>query len=499
MTRRAPACLALLFALVVTTGVSASSATAQEGAVSFQGDGMTVRVTSQQPASSPPAGTYLVRGTMALRESGAWPFEARLVLDPKGNLTGSGEVRPGQRRVAFDLSVDNQRVMRVVLAGTTYTLRSADAPKAATPGAGTAPPESTIRLEPKKIMDRQLEQAPFHAHTMLIPEGWSLQGETWGLPSDRYINVFPSLTLRVAAPDGREVYQAPSVSYVEPIYPMQQFKVGQPFEGMVVAPLERTHADLSRNMATLVIPKQWPGASDIRVTSIARVWPYYERVRSLWAEQFRQAAAQNNMGMGMKHIADCESVGIRADFTLDGKRYEVLRIYSRMWRGSYEQLNNSSVTMWFTMDDVTYKAPAGTLDQNLGLLRTVLNSRMSTPAWHRAMLRRAQILSKNTALISKMRQNLSKALNNIHVSTTAEVQKIMNQGHQNREKLRDAGHATFIRSIRETNFVTLPGSKFPLETSIHWNKIWSNGSSVIFSKDPKFDPGPGWDILQPHN
>lgn len=487
----------LLLGLTLACGLllGAANAQAEEPAqFTLVGDGMTIVVHSQTQAP------IVVRGTMQVTTSQAWPFEARLTQDATGAMQGSGEVRAGRRRVPFQVTSDASGVVRVLLAGTTYTLRrQAAGPQTQTHA--TTDGEATIRLEPHRIQDNTELQRLIHSHTIYVPTGWQVKGGTYHLDSRQYWQLIPSLGLSVSAPDGREVRFVPHVACMDRQIGGRRLPDGRALEGLIASPLRWQHKDIARFMRDKLIPVLWTGASDARIRNIVSLPEYRQLLNKNMALIHKEVAHQqsiaNRFNTGVRYFANCDVVAIEAEFTLQGKRYEVLRIMSIAWSGRRKGRDHS--IGWQTFYDVCYKAPLGQLQDSYRLLRTISKSAQAMPVWQQAMAQRRLVIAQTHANIRADNLRTFRRINEIHRSTAVAVRQIIAQGYANRTAIRDATHAKVIRGIRETNLVTPPGSTTPIEVSIHWDKVYSNGNAIILSKDPKYDPGPGWQVLQPTN
>ncbi|MCP5069132.1 MAG: hypothetical protein GY946_21430 [bacterium] len=486
--------LARLFAILLagsTLVVSAPAAAAQHAQTqTLVGDGMTVVVHERS------VDARTVRGTMRLPTSQAWPFEARLAPSAQGGSEGVGEVRAGNRRVAFRVAVDAAGAVRILLGGKTYTL-GAQRPKATPRGHAAA----TIRLEPHTINDRTELAYEITSHTAYVPQGWQLEGGTFHLPSRQYWQVIPSLHLAIHAPDGREVRILPQVAAVDRQIRGRRAAEGAALEGLVAARLLTSHRAIGAYMRDSIIPMAWQGASDIQIRNVVRLPEYRTLLNRHMAPVYQQVRHEqsiaNQFNSPVRWLADCDVVAIEAEFTHQGRRFEVLRILSMAWAGKRAGQDHS--IGWRSLYDVCYKAPKGELQENLGLLRTLSDSVRGTPVWNQAMARRAQIIGQTHANIRADSLRTIRRISQIHAQTSAEVRQIISQGHANRVAIQDATHAKVIRAIRETNLVTPPGSSGPIEVSMHWDKVYSNGNALILSADPTYDPGPGWQVLQPKN
>ena len=359
----------------------------------------------------------------------------------------------------------------------------------------------TIRLEPQAIRDRTELSYEFTSHTAYVPQGWRLEGGTFHLPSRQYWQVIPSLHLAIHAPDGREVRILPHVAAVDRLIGGRRAAEGSALEGLVAAPLQTSHRAIGQYMRDSIIPMAWQGARDIQIRNVVRLPEYrallQRHMAPIYQQMRHEQSIANRFNSPVRWFADGDVVAIEAEFTHQGKRFEVLRILSLAWAG--KRAGGDHSVGWRSLYDVTYKAPKGELQASLGLLRTLSDLIRATPTWNQAMAKRTQILAQTRANIRADNLRTARRISQIQAQSAAEIRQIISQGYANRTAIRDATHAKVIRSIRETNLVTPPGSNVPVEVSMHWDKIYSDGSALILSADPTYDPGPGWQVLQPQN
>lgn len=486
--------LPLIPALIVLS-LFAPPAHAEEGPYTLAGDGMTVVVTSESN------GGLKSRGTMRVTTSQAWPYESELTQNPDGSYSGRGVVAAGQRRIPFTIRVVAEGRVDVTLAGKTYQLaRVVTAPSAPiTPTPGPTPTATTIRLQPQRLFDPKMVSGGMDSHTLYAPEGWQVTGGAYHVSSQRLFNVVPSQHIRIAAPDGREVYIAPSIPYIERTIQGRSAPVGQALEGYPVGRMPRNYSELGQRVAETFIPNAFPGASHVQVQGIARIPELRNILDASFADLRRQHAGANASGAayGMSVWLECDVVGIKGEFTQAGTRYQFLRILGFAWSGNkgpgvFNQL-------WEVVGDITYKARAGQLERELPLLRSISQSVKETPAW---AAKRTELL---VTLLKIRRDLVQKTIrewrrrSQLVAITGEEIRRMHRDSSAKREALWDKTHAQVIRIIREQSIVKLPGSNITVEVPNAYRRVYANASShLIVSTDPEYNPGPGWTRLTRH-
>lgn len=473
----------------------------------LSGDGMTVVIQGESENG------LSIRGTMQVTTSQAWPFDARLQQGPDGSMSGRGEVRAGQRRVPFVVSVDATGSVAVTLAGKVYRLKPAaqggedeDTPPVVNPQPQPAPgphvpggnhgatPKhgKTLRLRQKTLFDQHMTQQGMNSHVVHVPEGWQVTGGAFYMNPQLFFNLLPSQHIRVASTDGRETIVGPQLVLGEQVTNGRRLQPGQALHGYPVSPMPKTHQEVASQIAKEFIPTTWPGATQIQVGNVARI----HELRHLLEQGFAQMKQfyLANSG-GMRSWADCDVLGIEAEFTVGGVRYEMLRVVSIAWFGFQSQLAWNQ--MWEVTGDVTYKAPKGQLKKQMPLLRTISQSVRETPAWaqRRWQLKMQLAKIREEGRREAMRQWQKRS--QIIATTGAEINRIITSGWNNRQAIRDATHAKVIRAIRDVNLVQVPGTNTAYEIPNHYDRVYYNGTDMILTNDHAFDPGPGWNALQP--
>lgn len=465
------------------------------------GDGMTLVIQAREGQDP-----VVVTGTMRVTTSEAWPFTAHLRRNAAGGAAGAGEVRAGQRRVPFTITQDGQGGTRVVLAGRTYTVvrRGTSVRPGARPNAPTArrapAAERTLRFAPHKITNGKIEGRPFHSHTVLVPKGWRVVGGAHIRPA-AFLQVLPSVRMSVGSPDGREVYIAPQITALDTVTNGQRPALYSPVNGYIAAPKPTGVQQIAQDMARIDIPGLWQGATAVRITNTTALPEYRElllrMIAPFRAHLAQQQATARMSGLPIKFFMDAAAYGIEGEFTLGGQRYEFLRVMSMWWTG------NSSPTghdvSWQTIRDITFKAPKGDLEKNMMTLRTIAESVRPTPQWHQVVARQARLLSQTRSNIDADNRRTFKRINKINTTTSSQIQEIIKQGYAKRTHIEDQTQAKVIRAIQETSVIVMPGTDTPLEVSMHWQGIYSNGEELILTMDPTYEPGPGWSPVPRRN
>ncbi|MEM8710262.1 MAG: hypothetical protein AAGG01_04875 [Planctomycetota bacterium] len=481
--------------------VTAASALAQDLPLRFQGDGMTIVVTELSEPAGGAAGQVV--GTVRLPGAAkALPFTLDLTEREDGCQVGKGKVQSDTiaRRISTRENEDGsirvtyrakRYVVSLAAAGERGVNGQEEEPRAVAGPRASTSTLGTIRLKRHTFNDAKWRGRP--SHSMLVPQGWEVKGGAFWAPPV-FFQVMPSQEIEVTSPEGHSLRIEPSI-IAKDFTPPAQLGMPRPKEwasdnGFPIVYMPLGLPEWKRWMQEKVIPSTYKDARNIQVTE-ARIVPELTAIMVKQYEPMRQLVMGNaamDATIGQRSSFDCWILGFTSTYEIGGKPFEELRLVAVSAMTSDSQLMGRSI-MWTTDRSFSFRAPAGELEQTMPLFSTLANSLRMTQPW---MNMKADLFAKimkgnREAALANMKATAQRSA--ILSKTYSEISDITHNGYRDREAIRDAGQASLVRSIREVDVYSVPGSSTAVELPSGYDHVYSNGNDeYLLTNDALFNP-----------
>lgn len=385
-----------------------------------------------------------------------------------------------------------------------FALITATSAAAAAQPPATAP--ATVVMKRHVVRDKGM--GDMESHAILAPAGWRVEGGAWWPPPALFA-ILPSQDVKVIAPDGRMVhvgYSLGATDYIPSPQARQQFNARRPEEGGVDkgTPIIHLPGDLAAWRAFVeakAFRATFPTATKLRVEPVVVV-PELTTLLRRQLEPIRHAqAAQNQQmqafgGMAGQGSVDGAVLAATAHYDLDGKSWEHMIVFGTVQVGLESQLGRQ---IWWGVEPVvSYRAEQGQLRANLPLMMGIANSLQPMPEWAKM---RADHAAKMTQISAKGAADRSRIL----AASNREIGKIITDGYEQRQASQDRTHDAFIKSIREVEDYTAPGTSTPVQLPSHYGHVYGNSAGeYILTNDANYNPNTDpavnnktWETMQP--
>lgn len=464
----------------------------QELPLRYAGDGLEIVVATFDEAKLTASGTIVRAGEAPL------PFTIQLSIQKDGTQKGRGVVK-GERLSRSLRTLENaDGSIEVTYRAKRYTVREVkgEGPQATTPKTPDSPrpeasPAGTIRLRKHTFHDKGVRGIA--SHTMLVPQGWSVEGGAFWLPSV-YFKVMPTQDILVKSPEGVSVRVEPNFIARDHIPPpssgVPRPKEGQSDEGFPIIYMPQDLNGWKQALREKVLPEEHPKAKNIRVKDVVLMEDLTKQLHQGLAQQ-KATAAQNNQlnhQMGMHEFVDGWVMAFEVAYTEGGKDFEEARFVAVSCSGSDSQLLGRSLT-WTQLRALTFTAPKGRLEAEMPLLLTIVGSLRETQPW---MENRALLLSKIMKISHEVAMDNIRAAgeqSRIMASAYDEVNQRSMEGYRSRSESSDRGQEAYTQMINETEYYSVPGSQDRVQLPSGYNHVYSNGNDeYILTNDALLDP-----------
>lgn len=368
--------------------------------------------------------------------------------------------------------------------------------------AATAAAED-LRLEQRTLRDPGMHDV--ESHTLLVPEGWTLEGGVTWTPeiTSAYVHVDATVT----APDGRQVGFHPSGSYtwVESNMNVPRPRPGQWTGGKLFADPGRGPEDYVLHD---VLPEHRPEARLARVVDVSAVEEVERSWREMMAPNLEQERNLNRMNQSMGLDGGTTTTirvpVVRVRYREDGCWWEedFSLLYMAMessfqdgWGGWYRG------TDWMVYSVRSLRAPKGELDEATPLLRTVAGSLRTTRRWQ------AMIDELNAQLL-KIRQRAHRVTmrevqkrSQILYETSDEIMEMRQEGWKRTQASNDRIAKAWSNTMHGVDDYELPDGTVRTLDSGYDHVFTDKSGGFLFTNDALLDPNVGstteWTRIDP--
>lgn len=351
-------------------------------------------------------------------------------------------------------------------------------------GSGELP--SRLVLEKKTIRDpgsRNIE-----SHSVLVPQGWKLDGQTeWA--SSKYYRLLPSNNISITSPTGVEASVFPTYSYSDPRpSPTYQFNYGirRPGEGTSDGGYPvKYFPDSMEEWKTEVrelIGRKRPQAGEIRIRQVSDLPELTQFLESMNRSTIQAVQSQNQQAR-MMGIDSTINMSIRTfvfemEYEEAGQTFEEILIFGLT--ETTTTITGMTQILWNVAPQISYRAPQGQLEQNLPLLMTLISSIKPTQEWN-------NMLFNHIARMNKIDRDAFEERMKLHRQTWSEISRMQEDGRRSRAAIEDETQRKVINCIRETSDYEFDGEAYQLPAG--YEHVYTNGhDSIILTNDSLFNP-----------
>lgn len=356
-------------------------------------------------------------------------------------------------------------------------LRTPDAGQVVEPGQGNgpvppAPAGSAIKFEPWFVTDPMAENVT--AMTWLAPDGWLGEGSVQWWPEWHRLAF---LQTRIVDPNsGLTIEWLPTQDFIwfDPPAGLPQPPIGGNYQGQAYVPPASDPVQFVSDFWMPGMLAHLRGATVVRVDQVPAV-----------ADEFvRQYGGP----------ATASAFRIRYQFDQGGHAWEEDVFFAWLVSGL-----QPPPILWQTAFAYSVRAPAGTLDQNPGVISTVVSSRTTTPEWEAKYLLVRQLFTQG------IQQQLAdtQAFGELLARHRAESQALQDQVAQERQASQDRIATLRGETLAGIQNLVNPYNNTIVQMPADWNTYWVNPQGeYIVSDQPNFDPNQepqlgSWERLTP--
>ena len=368
------------------------------------------------------------------------------------------------------------------------------------PLSGVAAETGYLRLKRVQIIDRHGFEQPMPAMSVLIPTGWSFDGEVRlaqriGDPAD-----LVKLAFRSASPDGRlaiEMFPGWSWSWADdPMMRQAMQNQNAMAARMGGAAVEVAPPMSARDfLARVAVPRLRPGAKVLGIEPI----PDLDQTLQTQVKQAQAVATQAGVQMRIRGDQARARIAITSG---KGQAEEWITavVYTRStampsMNPATGQMAQSALHQSTADSLFGLRAPPGELPANEKLFRTVLGTVRVDPVWQARVAQVQASMQANNVQGARDRSR-------IIAQSNEEIQKMIRESHDTKTRSQDLNSERWSDAMRGVQTYRNPvtGENVKLDNS--YAHAWANGNGeYVLSSSPGFNPGQvlqgTWTELQP--
>ncbi len=355
-------------------------------------------------------------------------------------------------------------------------------------GCGVAESASSTKPNNRVVM----REHPLHdpgmnnivASTVLVPEGWKLEG---GIirPSNQLYNMPVISDVTISAPDGRAVRFFPSLSF--------EFNHASPGQAMQPTPGGNLYLPLPES------PGQWlmqmaqqnpdPTVNDLQLISEEGEPELTQQLRQQNAQLY-QMVEQGNISsapMGYGHQFDTQATKLVLAYQQDGKALEETILITWQYLIMIQQDQVRAGT-WSINLMRSFRGPAGTNYLTDPVLSAIVQSIRTNPAWAAEMQRYWQQLARIQQKGASDRLASQQDHNRKMQKINSDINDIIVGGYKERSAASDRIQAQTVDSIREETPYTTPSGE-TVRLPSFYDQVYTDGNGTyILNNDAFYNP-----------
>ena len=189
--------------------------------------------------------------------------------------------------------------------------------------------------------------------------------------------------------------------------------------------------------------------------------------------------------------AEAYAYRLRYEFSQGGQAWQEDIFFALLYTGS------QGITSWYVNFAYTIRAPKGVIDQNIGVISTIIASRVTTPEWEGIYRLVQQLFTQGVRQQMADTEAFGRTLAQHRAESAALQAQVAAERQASQDRIADLrgqalqGIETYVDPFSQT-LVQLP---------LGWNEYWVNPRGEYLTSDtPGFDPNQfdnaGWQRLQ---
>ena len=300
------------------------------------------------------------------------------------------------------------------------------------------------------------------ALTLLLPEGWKLQGGVnWHMDNPTYPAAAYLKATDAANSKSFTVFPMACFCYSVNQNSLRSFPYGSKYMGYTVV-------------------NQLPTAGNAIINYLL---PYYRKnVQGLKVIETKVLIPEQQQVLANNKVLHKESAMVRVEYTEGGTQYEE-NIYATR---AYTASPGATFNLWILTNCSGFKAPKGQLKANMKLFQTMLFSMQYDKKWYANAVQMSENLNARGVAQAKAAGQRAK----MNAEASDERRKQISAAYNNQQQSNDLINDKFADYERDVNTYINPETKEQYKLPAGYTNAWKNDlGEYIVSDVNGFDPG----------
>ncbi len=322
------------------------------------------------------------------------------------------------------------------------------------------------------------------ASTVLVPDGWTLEG---GLtrPSNQLYNMPVVSDVKISSPDGRAVHFFPSFSFE-----FNHASPGQPMQPTLGGNLYLALPESAGQwLMSMVRNNPDPTTKNVQLIAEEDVPELTQQLREQNAQMY-QIIQQGNMtsrSMGFGQEFDTQATRLVLTYEQNGKSLEETILITWQYLTFIQQGQISSGT-WSINLMRSFRGPAGSDYLNDPVLAAIVQSVRINPTWQAEMQRYWQQLAAIKQKGSNDRMASWRAHNQKMQQINSDINDIIVGGYRERSAISDRMQEQYVDTLREETPYTTPSGETVKLPSFYDNVYTDGNGTYLLNNDALYNP-----------
>jgi hypothetical protein len=335
---------------------------------------------------------------------------------------------------------------------------------------------SALRLSRRAVLDTQ--GFGYEAFSVLLPADWIFEGGVaWSFPGGM---AYPQLHARAVSPDGSAAFEVlPSVDFMWATDPMMVYSFQQ--QGLAVMPPQPLESFLRQSY----LPHVRPGATGLKVLSIRPDPEEAERTRVMSHYLVNQVFHSISPHQFPPQIG-VEAALVEVEYAQGGHDWiETFAVVLSQQLTYVPGMMGAVAIQPWGLGATAFRVQRDRAEAVAEVVPVIMRSAQSNPRWLVDHTRLAATLTRQAL---RQQREIFDAMQRIS-ATQVEIGDMITDAYQRRSAAMDRIHEGRVQAIRGVESYRDPLRDLPrVELPSGYDQAWTDGSEIILTNDPRFDP-----------
>jgi hypothetical protein len=318
----------------------------------------------------------------------------------------------------------------------------------------------------------------YEAFSVLLPRDWAASGDiAWSFPGGM---ASPQLRFRAQSPDGAAVFESlPPVDFMWSSDQMMLYGFQQ--QGYSVMPPQPLEAFVRQSY----LPYVRPQAAGLKVVSVRPDAQEAERARVMGNYLVNQVFHSISPHQFPPQIG-AEAALVEVEYAQDGREWvETFAVVLSQQVTYVPGMMGAVAIQAWGVSAAAFRVERKRADAFAEVAPVIMRSAQSNPRW---LVDHTRLVATQTRQALRQQREIFDAMQRIS-ATQVEIGDMITDSYNRRSAALDRIHEDRVQSIRGVETWRDPLRDLPrVELPSGYDQAWTDGSEIILTNDPRFDP-----------